>query len=417
MQENNFVKIKNCRLCKSEKLTPFIDFGKVSLGNDLQENKKKALESEKYPLVINKCNFCDHFQLGVSVNPQKLYATNYTYLSGIGNSFVKHLENYANWAFNEFQLSSENLVLDIGSNDGTCLKFFKNLGCRVLGIDPAKIPSDIANKNKIPTINEFFSSSLVDKILIEYGQVDFITSHNVLAHIEDIDLVFKNIYKLLKINSYFVFEIGYFPSVLKTGCFDTTYHEHLDYHHAKPLASFLTSIGFEVVDFIENKVQGGSLRTIVKKSQNPNLSISAMRFLENESRSIITNTEFLNSWNSNIKDSMKSFEQKVKKLVNSGLKGAGYGVPTKATLILELGKLSQHFIPFIVEDNNNKIGRFLPSTGIPIFPVSEINVQKPDFIVIFAWNFADDIIEKLSRIVTWKCRFIIPLPEYKEVSF
>ena len=283
MEKNEyFSQIKNCRLCKSANLNSFVDFGKVSLGNDLQENQSNAIKSKKYPLVINKCQNCGHFQLTISVNPKRLYATNYTYLSGVGKSFVSHLENYASWAYQEFSLSNESLVLDLGSNDGTCLKFFKKLGSKVLGIDPAKMPADIANENKIPTLNEFFSSSLVEKIISNYGKADFITSHNVLAHIEDLDSVFKNIYKILKNNSYFVFEIGYFPCVLNSGCFDTTYHEHLDYHHAKPLASYLTSIGFEIIDFSENKVQGGSLRRIARKSGNPILSTASKKFLEKE---------------------------------------------------------------------------------------------------------------------------------------
>ena len=418
MVKNNFFnKINYCRLCRSENLTIFADFGKVALGNDLQEDYLNSLKSQKYPLVINNCSDCSHFQLSVSVDPDKLYATNYTYLSGVGKSFVNHLNDYANWAFKRFSLSKESLILDIGSNDGSCLKFFKELGCRVLGVDPAKIPSDIANKNNIPTFNEFFSSSLVEKIISEYGKVDFITSQNVLAHIDDLDSVFRNIYKLLKNDSYFVFEIGYFPSVIESGCFDTTYHEHLDYHHAKPLASYLISIGFEIVDFSKNKVQGGSLRTIAKKSYDPKLSNAAKNFLEKESNSIITNKKYLDSWKSNIEISMKHFEDKVKKLVDSGLNGAGYGVPTKATLLLELSNLTIEHVPYIVEDNTQKIGRYLPNSGIPIFPVSEIKIQKPQFIVIFAWNFADDIIEKLSKIVTWECRFIIPLPSYQEILF
>ena len=156
MEKNEyFSQIKNCRLCKSVNLNPFVDFGEVSLGNDLQENQSNAIKSKKYPLVINKCQNCGHFQLTISVNPKRLYATNYTYLSGVGKSFVSHLKNYATWAYQEFSLSKDSLVLDLGSNDGTCLKFFKKLGCKVLGIDPAKMPADIANKNQIPTLNEF----------------------------------------------------------------------------------------------------------------------------------------------------------------------------------------------------------------------------------------------------------------------
>jgi len=409
--------IKNCRLCNSTKLSKFVDFGEVPLGNNLHTNSLDAKNIKSYPLLINQCKDCKHFQLSISVDPKKLYATNYTYLSSVGKSFIKHLEEYATWAFHKFSLSKTSNVLDIGSNDGSCLKQFRNLGCNVLGVDPAKLASDIANKNNIPTLNKFFNTELTDEIILKYGQFDFITSHNVFAHIDDLQSVFQNIYRLLKKEAYFVFEIGYFRDVLESGCFDTTYHEHLDYHHAKPIALYLNSIGFSVEEFSRNKIQGGSLRTVVKKTGKGLLSDSVEKFLENESNSIISNYDFLNSWKSNINLSMKEFEDKVKEFANNGLKIVGYGVPTKATLLLNLANLSIEHIPFIVEDNIHKIGRYLPTSAIPICSVKKIITYKPDIIIILAWNFSDDIINKLSGIINWKCKCVIPLPSYREVLF
>ena len=145
--------IRFCRLCSSKDLKKFVCFGDIPLGNNLLPKKYLAKNAEVYPLQINCCNICSHFQLSTSVNPSKLYATNYTYLSGIGPSFVKHLNSYAKWAFKRFSLTQESIVVDIGSNDGTALNCFKKLGCNVLGVDPAKKASDIANQNNIPTIN------------------------------------------------------------------------------------------------------------------------------------------------------------------------------------------------------------------------------------------------------------------------
>ena len=149
MKKTKSYKLLNlCRLCNGNDLKPFVNFGNIPLGNNLQKDYKKAIKAEKYPLKIQRCNQCGHFQLSVSVNPLQLYSTNYTYLSGIGKNFVNHLEQYARWAINEFNLKNDSFVLDIGSNDGTCLSFFKKYGCKVLGIDPARLPSEIANKNK-----------------------------------------------------------------------------------------------------------------------------------------------------------------------------------------------------------------------------------------------------------------------------
>ena len=152
--------ILDCRLCQHNNLKNIFDFGLVPLGNNLKSDKIKSLKIEKYPLSINQCLNCNHFQLNFSVDPDLLYATNYTYLTGVGKSFRKHLQQFARDILKYHRNEKKDYktrVIDIGSNDGTALSYFIKMGCEVLGIDPAKIPSDIANKNGIDTINNFFS--------------------------------------------------------------------------------------------------------------------------------------------------------------------------------------------------------------------------------------------------------------------
>jgi len=191
-------KILQCRLCASERLLPYIDFGAVPLGNNLQPTRELARQADSYPLDVFRCEACGHFQLGHSVDPRVLYATNYTYLSGVGSSFVKHFAEYAAWAKSTCDLKPGALVVDVGSNDGTCLKMFKSLGCKVCGVDPAQLAANIANSNGIETINAFFDSSAVAEIKQRHGPADFITSHNVLAHVEDLARVFRDVKSLLK---------------------------------------------------------------------------------------------------------------------------------------------------------------------------------------------------------------------------
>ena len=250
--ENNYRTIGNCRLCESSKLELHFDFGSIPLGNNLKDTRSDALSTDKYPLAVNRCVRCGHFQLTIAIAPEKLYATNYTYLSGVGKSFVNHFQDYAKWIQEKCNFTLNALVIDVGSNDGTCLKEFKKLGFRVCGVDPASIPAQLANDTGIDTFNLFFDEDTVDKILVEKGKADFVTSHNVLAHVDDLRAILKNIYKVLKMGGYFCFEVGYFREVLKTGCFDTIYHEHLDYHHAKPLSDFLNEIGFDLIDLSVN---------------------------------------------------------------------------------------------------------------------------------------------------------------------
>ncbi len=403
-------KISNCRLCKSTRLKKIIDFGKIALGNNLQLSKLKSIKAEKYPLILNRCKDCNHFQLGHSVNPKILYATNYTYLSNIGTSFVSHFEKYSISMYRICKLNRDSKILDIGSNDGSCLKFFKDKGCKVLGIDPAKEPAKIAKTNGVNTIVDFFNSKSASKIFKNHGLFNFITSHNVLAHIDNIDDVFKNIFKLLKINGYFCFEVGYFHKVLKNNYFDTIYHEHLDYHHANPLVLYLNKIGFSVINITTNNVQGGSIRIMCQKRQNKINSKKVEKFLNKEKKSILYNKNFLSNWSYKVKSKMKRLKAIVDKNINKGSILVGYGAPTKATLLLKISKIRNTDISYVIEDNQLKISRYLPNSKIKIVGVETLSKIPPDTIIIFAWNFAKEIKKTLKRVIKKPIKVIIPLP-------
>ena len=156
-KSNNFKKITRCRLCNSKKIKPVFNFGLIPLGNNLQKSKLQSINCQKYPLALNQCSTCNHYQLSISVNPKILYAKNYTYLTGVTNTFKKHFSIYADWSINKCKIKKRSLILDIGSNDGTCLSYFKKNGMKVIGIDPAKKPCEIASYKGIKTINNFFN--------------------------------------------------------------------------------------------------------------------------------------------------------------------------------------------------------------------------------------------------------------------
>ena len=408
--------LKKCRLCGSADLRPFIDFGLVPLGNNLQLTSQQAKEVDAYRLDVLHCYVCSHFQLGHAVAPDLLYATNYTYLSGIGSSFVKHLETYAQWIDEHCNLPVQAVVVDIGSNDGTCLKAFQTRGHTVCGVDPASLAAGIARDNGIPTIISFFDRAAVQEIINHYGHADFVTSQNVLAHVDDLGAVFRNIYDLLKKDGYFAFEIGYFREVLRTGCFDTIYHEHLDYHHAGPLARHLCALGFDLLDLSVNSVQGGSLRLLLKKTGNGVIAEQAQKFLDAEKQSVLYDQEFLINWPRKIESSMIEFHNLLSYESSRGARIAAYGAPTKATLLTKLAKLGASEIAFVVEDNPHKVGRFLPGSCIPIHLTSELISFQPEVIVLLAWNFADDIIAKLSGKFITPVKVIVPMPDLRVIN-
>ena len=405
--------IATCRLCGASSLQRYVEFGDVPLGNNLQESQEAARRAAAYPLALNRCDQCGHFQLGHAVAPELLYATNYTYLSGIGASFVKHFGEYAQWAHEQTGLAVGSLVVDVGSNDGTCLKAFQDRGSKVCGVDPASLAASIANENGVETINAFFDADAVAEIVRRHGQADFITSHNVLAHVDDLGEVFRNIHALLKDGGHFAFEIGYFREVLRTGCFDTIYHEHLDYHHAAPLARHLTALGFDLVDLSVNNIQGGSLRLLLRKTGQGEVLPQAASFLAEEKQSVLYDDAFLAGWKQRIEHQMAEFHRILRSHADRDATIIAYAAPTKATLLMKMAGLGSEEVAFVVEDNVHKARRFLPGTGVPIKPSAALDGASPDVIVIFAWNFAEDIIAKLHGKFDSPVEVVVPLPELR----
>ncbi len=409
----NSKKISKCRLCNSKKLYQIVGFGKVPLGNNLLSSRKLANAVKTFNLSLIRCNKCGHFQLSDEVAPELLYATNYTYLSGVASSFVEHFENYATWAIKQCKLKKKDLVLDVGSNDGTCLNSFRKRNLDVLGIDPAYLPAKIANNKGIITINKFFNSKSSIEIKKNFGQVDFITSHNVLAHIGNITEVFENIFDLLKDDGYFCFEVGYFLKVLKNNFFDTIYHEHLDYHHASPLIKYLSNLGFSIINISTNKIQGGSIRILCKKQNKTKIYSQPKKFLQKEKNSIINDNRYINSWANSIYININKFKNLIKDCKNQKKIIIGYGAPTKATLILKISGVRYNTIAEIVEDNDLKVGKYLPKTDIKIGKYNKLKINQSEVIIIFAWNFFSDIVKKLKRDKIRNKVIISPLPEVK----
>lgn len=409
-------KIVACRLCGGKDLRECLDFGAVPLGNNLQTEVEAARAAEAYPLNLMRCSSCGHFQLGYAVDPKILYATNYTYLSGIGPSFVKHFDYYASWAAERCALPAKALVVDVGSNDGTCLKAFKARGYTVCGVDPASLAANIANAGGIETINGFFDASAVAEIKRRHGAADFVTSHNVLAHVDDLAAVFRDVYSLLKDGGHFAFEVGYFLEVLRAGYFDTIYHEHLDYHHAEPLVRHLSALGFDVLDLSVNPVQGGSIRLLSRKTGQGKVSDSAQAFLIQERQSVLHDQKFLSAWPGKIEATMMAVHDLLRSRSEKGLKIVGYGAPTKATLLMKIAKIDSREIAYVVEDNLYKTGRFFPRTGVPIKASTDLVGDPPDVLVLFAWNFADDIVGRLAGKMSKSVEVVVPMPQLRTLS-
>jgi SAM-dependent methyltransferase len=316
----------------------------------------------------------------------------------------------------EFDLPAGSLVVDIGSNDGTALSFFKEAGFRVVGIDPATEIAQLARDRGIETVCEFFGSGYAGKWRDEYGSAQLITSHNACAHIDDLRDVVEGVKLWLADDGLFVIEVGYLLDMVENAWFDTIYHEHLDYHSFAPLVAFFSELGMQVIDVQRISPQGGSIRVITQRSggsRKVKESVPALMALEK--RAGLDRAETFVAFDERINRVKQQLRELVNGLKSEGKSIAGYGAPTKATTLLthfELGSV----LDFLVDDNPLKQGLFSPGHHIPVVAADEMYARQPDFVLILAWNFADSIMQQHQRYRDQGGSFILPMPEPRIVS-
>jgi SAM-dependent methyltransferase len=417
MNDKGFFKKELCRICQSSDIKKVVELTPTPPGNNFILEDELDSPEQLFPLDLYFCNQCFHTQLGHVVDPELLFRNDYTYVSSTSAVFVKHLSDYADYAVETLALKKSSLVIDIGSNDGTCLKFFKNLGMNVLGVDPATQISEIANNNGIKTISDFFSSSLAESIIKNYGKADLITSHNACAHIDDLDGVISGASSLLKDEGTFIMEVGYFVDVFENRWFDTIYHEHVDFHTVQPLKKLFARFNMEIYKVERISPQGGSIRVFVQNKngkKNIHQSVEDLVNLENELglNNINTYKEFENEIN-NVRD---RFQKLIKEIKSDGSNIAAFGAPTKATTLCYHFEIDRNQIDFIVDDNPLKQGYYSPGKHIPVFDSSFIYSEKPDYLVILAWNFAESIMLKHQSFLKSGGAFILPMPEPKIIK-
>jgi len=405
-------KIIFCRLCQNKKLKQIFKFPKTPIGNNLL--KKKALKNnlDKFPLSVNQCMNCGHHQLSISVDNRILYAKNYTYLTGISRIFTKYLNQYSKTITKLVKIKKNDLVIDIGCNDGTLLENFKNItGCQVLGIDPSDEPTKIAKEKKLDILKSFFSLNLAKKIKKKYKYPKLITTHNTFAHVKNIQDFFSGIDHLTSDKTNVVIEIGYWLEVMKNYYFDTIYHEHHDYYSLKPLVTFFHKFNYNIINFKITSPQGGSLMIFLKKNKKNLVYKKILNQIIIENKFGLYDLKKYQKVNNNIHNIRKYFLNKISNYKKKNFKIHAYGSPTKAVTLLSFLKIPKNSIEYIYEDNLLKCNLYNPYQNIPIVHSSKIQENKPEVIIILAWNFYKSIVNNLIINNKNKIIFIVPLPK------
>ena len=398
-------------MCGEGSLTKAMSLTPTPPGNDFLTKEELGRDEPVYPLDLYFCEACHHIQLGHVVDPKILYQKNYSYVSATSAYFVNHLKHYAKDMVERFDLKPGDLAVDIGSNDGTCLSFFKDKGMKVVGVDPATEIARKATENGIDTIADFFGYKLAVELRKKYGTAKYITSHNACAHIDNLFDVVKGVEHWLDTDGVFVLEVGYFVDVYSNTWFDTVYHEHVDYHTVAPFEKLFNRVGMELISVERISPQGGSIRVMAqKKGGIIKRDDSVDELIALEAKLGLDKAETLRKLNHKISQVRDKLHNLIHSLKADGKSIAGFGAPTKATTLMAHFGLDATVLDFIVDDNPLKQGLFTPITHIPVLSADALYKIKPDYVLILAWNFAEPIMQMHKKYSEQVGQFILPMP-------
>ncbi|HTT08617.1 MAG TPA: class I SAM-dependent methyltransferase [Gammaproteobacteria bacterium] len=404
-----------CRLCGGRLLTRVISLTPTPPANAFVPESEKDREQSCFPLDVFFCETCFHVQLLDVVDPKVLFE-NYIYVSGTSPVFVNHFRQYADSIIRHAGLSRPGLVVDVGSNDGTLLRFFKDAGHAVLGIDPARNIAEAATASGIETLPAFFDSKLASELRSKRGPAEIICANNVYAHVDDLREFTTGVKNLLAPHGLFVFEVSYLVDVVAKVLFDTIYHEHLSYHSVMPLVRFFDSMNMELIEAVRIDSHGGSLRGIAQlKGATRSVGKSVTEAIQHERDVRLDESKTFVQMAGKINLLKSELMSLLTRLRREGKRIAGFGAPAKVTTLMYHFGLDAKIIDFIVDDSPMKQGLYTPGLHIPVLSPQALYERRPDYALILAWNFADSIMKKHETFLRSGGHFIIPLPEIKVV--
>ena len=400
-----------CRFCNSSLKTIFIDLGISPLSNSFLRYEDLEDLEKKYPLKVFVCEDCFLVQIPEFETPENIF-NEYAYFSSYSKSWLEHAKNYAAMICKKNNLGKDNLIVELASNDGYLLQFFKSKGIPVIGIEPAVNIAKVAERKKIETIVDFFGEKLAIKLSNKGTKADLIIGNNVLAHVPNINDFVKGMNILLKTNGTINMEFPHLLQLIKHNQFDTIYHEHFSYLSLNTVKKIFEFHNLTIFDVDEIPTHGGSLRIYVKHKINKNFKIesSVNRILEEEKKSKLLNLSSYLEFSRKIEDLKKELidffydaKQKKKKIIC-------YGAAAKGNTLLNYCGIGTDEIECVVDKNPYKQGLYLPGSHLPIKKLDEIKKTKPDFVVILPWNIKDEIMNEISFIRNWGGKFVIPVP-------
>jgi SAM-dependent methyltransferase len=410
--------IPNCRHCNAPLLTVFADLGATPVANDYLAPARRFEAEPFYPLKAYVCSVCRLVQLQDFRRSDELFREDYAYFSSVATSWLQHAKHYAATMAPRFGLDAASLVVEIASNDGYLLQYFKEQGIPVLGIDPCRSVAEYAVREKdIPTRVEFFGRELAARLVQEGCSADLMVANNVLAHVPDINDFVGGFATLLKTEGVATFEFPHLLNLIRENEFDTIYHEHFSYLSLLAAERLFLSNGMRIFDVERLSTHGGSLRLFACRTsaawpRSPR--VDEVLALEREAG--LHTDEVYASFAEQVRETKRSLLELLIALKRQHKSIVGYGAPAKGNTLLNYCGIGADILEFTVDRSPAKQGMFLPGSRLEIRPPSAIDERKPDYILILPWNLKEEVMEQMAHVRAWGGRFIVPIPRARIID-